>query len=228
MSKTISRRAGLATALVLAGLALFGTLFAGTSHANTTPATEQAGDFLINFGKRAVQELNDEGLSETERDRRFRALLKEAVDVKRIGKFVLGAHWRRASKSERGEFLAVFEDIAVQRFLPMFTRQSDEYKGSGFEIVDIKRDESKGGHIFVTVEILREEQDPIILVWRMRERKKTFKILDISAEGLSMALTLRQEYNSAIKKLGSVAELVSQLKEKLAAGAFAPKPVTAN
>lgn len=63
---------------------------------------------------------------------------------------------------------------------------------------------------------------------RMRERNSRFKILDISAEGLSMALTLRQEYNSAIKKLGSVTELVSQLREKLAAGAFAPKAVKAN
>lgn len=190
--------------------------------------TEQAGDFLINFGKRAVQELNDEALTESERDHRFRKLLKEAVDVRRIGKFVLGAHWRRATKAERTEFLNVFEDIAVQRFLPLFTRRTQEYTGSGFKIVHIKRDESKGGHIFVTAQVLREGKEPIALIWRMRERNSQFKILDISAEGLSMALTLRQEYNSAIKKLGSVTELVALLREKLAAGAFAPRPVRAN
>ena len=190
--------------------------------------TEQAGEFLISFGKRAVEELNDEALTQPERDQRFRELFNEAVDVRTIGKFVLGAHWRRASKDERTEFLAVFEDIAVQRFLPMFTRRTEEYSGSSFEIVDVKRDESKGGHIFVTAQVLRENNEPIMLVWRMRERNNRFKILDISAEGLSMALTLRQEYNSAIKNLGSVTKLVLLLREKLAAGAFAPKPATTN
>lgn len=211
-------------------LAVFvlGLLLFGLAQGSSAAATEEAGDFLINFGKRAVHELNDETLTEPERDLRFRELLKEAVDVRTIGKFVLGAHWRRATKAERRDFLSVFEDIAVQRFLPIFTRRSEEYTGSGFEIVDVKRDESKGGHIFVTAQVLREQKEPIMLVWRMRERDSRYKILDISAEGLSMALTLRQEYNSAIKKLGSVTELVSLLREKLAAGAFAPKPVTAN
>lgn len=190
--------------------------------------TEQAGDFLVSFGKRAVQELNDQALSELERDSRFRVLLNEAVDIKSIGRFVLGAHWRRASKGERTDFLTVFEDIAVQRFLPMFTRNTGKYSGKGFKVVDIKRDESKGGHIFVTAQVVREKQEPILLIWRMRERDNRFKILDISAEGLSMALTLRQEYNSAIKKLGSVTSLVALLREKLDAGAFAPKPVTLN
>lgn len=157
MPRIFNRRTGLAAALIAIGLSFFGPASIGISHGAVT--TEQAGEFLINFGKRAVQELNDEGLSETQRDGRFRKLLKEAVDVKRIGRFVLGPHWRRATKAERNDFLAVFEDIAVQRFLPMFTRRTDEYKGSGFEIVGIKRDESKGGHIFVTVKVLREEQD---------------------------------------------------------------------
>ena len=190
--------------------------------------TQEAGEFLVNFGKRAVEEINDEALSPAVRDKRFRELFNEAVDVRTIGKFVLGAHWRRATKQERADFLRVFEDIAVQRFLPMFTRDDHEYSGSGFEIVSIKRDESKGGHIFVTVVIFRDQQDPINLIWRMREREDRFKILDISAEGLSMALTLRQEYNSAIKKLGSVTKLVVLLREKLDAGAFAPKPVSVN
>lgn len=188
-------------------------------------APADAGQFLITFGQQAALELNDTALTESERDRRFRDLFNQAVDVSAIGRFILGSHWRRATAREQADFLAVFEDIAVQRFLPIFTRRSDEYRGKSFEIVEVVRDEARGGHIFVTARLDRDNAPPVSLVWRMREEDGSYKILDVSAEGLSMILTLRQEYGSAIRQSGSVAGLVAMLREKVAAGAFAPKAV---
>jgi len=198
-------------------------LFAGATLAGRAGAAANAGDFLVSFGQRAVKEINDASLSEAERERRFRELLNEAVDLPAIGKFILGPHWRRATAQERTDFLAVFEDIALQRFLPMFTRQSDEYTGKSFDIVEVRRAEKNREHIFVRAEVAREQGAPVRLIWRIRERDNRFKILDISAEGLSMALTLRQEYNSAIKRTGGVGGLIALLREKVKAGAFAPK-----
>lgn len=186
-------------------------------------AAANAGDFLVSFGQRAVKEINDASLSEAEREQRFRELLNEAVDLPAIGKFVLGPHWRRATAQERADFLAVFEDIALQRFLPMFTRQTDEYAGKSFDIVEVRRSERNQELVFVRVQVAREQGAPVRLIWRIRERDSEFKILDITAEGLSMALTLRQEYNSAIKRSGGVGGLVEQLRKKVEAGAFAPR-----
>lgn len=187
-------------------------------------ATAQSADqFLVSFGKRAVQELNDETLSEAARERRFRELFEEAVDLPAIAKFILGSHWRKATKQERGDFLAVFGDIALQRFLPIFTRRTDEYAGKSFDIVEVRRDKNNKELVFVSVRVVREQGEPIRLVWRIRERNDQYKILDVTAAGLSMALTLRQEYRSAIKQAGSVAALVTKLRDKVKAGAFAPK-----
>ncbi len=187
-------------------------------------STAQSADqFLISFGQRAVRELNDETLSDAAREQRFRELFEEAVDLPAIAKFILGIHWRQASRQERADFLAVFEDIALQRFLPIFTRQSDEYAGKSFDVVEVRRDKNNSELVFVSVRVAREQGEPIRLVWRLRERNDQYKILDITAAGLSMALTLRQEYRSAIKQAGSVAGLVTKLRQKVKAGAFAPK-----
>jgi ABC-type transporter MlaC component len=52
--------------------------------------------------------------------------------------------------------------------------------------------------------------------WRVRERDGFFKILDVIGEGVSMALTLRAEYASAIKNSGGQVEgLVTRLRAQV-------------
>lgn len=204
--------------LALIPIAIVAVILAGPA-----PAAEDAGEFLISFGKRAVKELKDPSIGDVERERRFRELLNEAVDIPAIGKFILGVHWRRAAAQEQQDFLGVFEDIVVQRFLPMFTCQPDDYSGTGFDIVDVQRDQKNHQTVFVSAQVIREQGAPVRLKWRLRERDKQFKILDISAEGLSMVLTLRQEYNSTINRSGSVDGLVQLLREKIDADAFVLK-----
>ena len=182
-----------------------------------------AGEFLIWFGKRAVKELNDPALNEIEREARFREFLGEALDIPAIGRFILGRNWRRASAQDRANFLAIFEEIALQRFLPMFQHKSDAYTGDRFDIVKIQPVSALKDQALVHTRVIRTQGPPIELVWRVREHNKQFKILDISVQGLSMALTLRQKYGAAIKRLGSVEAIVQVLREKVAANAFAPK-----
>jgi len=52
----------------------------------------------------------------------------------------------------------------------------------------------------------------------MRQTGQGFKIVDIVAEGVSIAVTLRSEYGSALKNNGgNVAKLVEELRVKLSA-----------
>lgn len=207
------------------GLFAFGLsalFFAVAMPASAPLAATDAGQFLTSFGERAVKELNDETLNETQRETRFRELFNEAVDVPAIGRFILGTHWRTASPQEREDFLVVFEDIALQRFLPLFTQQSDEYDGNSFEITEVRHSDSNKKHIFVHANVDRAGGEPARLVWRVRERDGQFKILDITVEGISMVLALREEYGSAINQTGSVEGLVELMREKVQSGAFTP------
>ncbi len=214
MAQSITRRmsAGLAIAMLLISLA-----------PTAAQAANDAGKFLVSFGEQAAEELRNEALSPEARERRFRELFRDAVDIPAIGKFILGRHWRRASAQEQSEFLAVFEDAAAQRILPMFTGQSDEYAGKSFDVVDVRRSERQVGHVFVRTRVERPEGPPVEIVWRIRERDERYKVLDVMLEGISMSLTLRDEYGSVIKQRGSVMALVELLRQKVASGAFSPK-----
>ena len=182
-----------------------------------------ASEFLISFGQRATKELNDPALGERERASRFRELLREGVDVPAIGRFILGPRWRRATEAERSDFLAAFEEIVLQRFLPMFTGKSDAYKGTHFQIIDTRPVGNSDDQVLLRTRIERPQGPPAELVWRISKTGQIFKILDISVQGLSMALTLREEYGAAIKRLGGVGGLVKVMRQKLQKGAYAPK-----
>ena len=65
------------------GVVLFAAAVLVTAVASAAPAAtdEDAGAFLISFGKRAADEINNESLSETDREQRFRELFNEVIDV---------------------------------------------------------------------------------------------------------------------------------------------------
>src|SRR3546814_1164520 len=65
--------------------------------------------------------------------------------------------------------------------------------------------------------IERAGGQPVRVSWRVRETDGTFKILDIVAEGVSMAIALRSEYGTVLKNNGGqLPPLTEALREKVA------------
>ena len=114
------------------------------------------------------------------------------------------------------------EEITLQRFLPKFNGESGEYSTDGFEILAVRPATKPADQVFVDMQVQRASGPEVVLVWRLRKVDEGYKILDISVEGISMALTLREEYSSVIRQKGGVGPLVAMLQEKLAVGAYAP------
>ena len=189
--------------IVLAGL-----LAVPASVAQAGP--EDAGAFLVALNKTAIETLNDTTISEDQRHQDFRKLAQESFDVARISKFVLGINWRRATPAQREEFLDVFEDVNLQRFMPLFTQYSDRV----FTVTRVRQHEEKPRLYFVTSTISGGESPTATVEWRVTKRDDVHRILDVVAEGVSMALTLRKEYGSVVKNSG-LDGLIAQLREKV-------------
>ena len=60
----------------------------------------------------------------------------------------------------------------------------------------------------------------------MRERDGRFRILDVSVEGVSMALMLRQEFASVLRNQGGVDALIKTLRARVTAAAAAIRPAS--
>lgn len=172
----------------------------------------KAETFLVSLGERAIVVAKDSEATVEDRETRIRALLREGFDVPVIARLVLGRHWRGIDDKQRNEFVAVFEDVMVQQSLLIFGK----YSGETFDVKGVGPDRANPKLLAVSTQINRPNGAIANVDWRLRKRGQDYKIIDIVAEGISMALTLRQEYDSVIQQNGGK---VDQLIEKLRKGA---------
>lgn len=172
-----------------------------------------AGAFLASLSERAIRELTQSGLSEQEKEARLRALLRDGFDFETIGRFVLGRYWRRASRSELDAFLAAFEDMIVTRFLPLFA----DYSGEPIKVGTVRPFGNNANYFNVSSTIGQDDAEPVHVDWRVRHVDGSYKVVDIVAEGVSIAVTLRSEYGAVLKQnRGDVAALTEALRQRMA------------
>ena len=174
-----------------------------------------AGAFLKSLSRAASIKLGSNELSEAQKEANFRELFRSAFDVPAISRFVLGKHWRRASDAQRRDFMVVFEELHMRRFLPLFA----QYDEDTIKIDSVQAEAKKPDFFRVSSRIERAEGEPIAVVWRIRDVGESYKILDIVAEGVSMAISLRHEYGAVIKAHGidSLLQMMRDKSEELAA-----------
>lgn len=164
--------------------------------------------FIREIGNKAFMSLSPANLSEEERIDRFRNLLNEAFDLRRIGRFVLGVHWRRASEAQRDEFLDLFEKFVVRAYANRFRDLSDKE----FRVRQAR--ELSGMESLVFSEVVIPGQAPVKVNWKVRDFDGTFKIVDVVVEGVSMSITQRDEFAAVIRQNGGVDGLIDALRRK--------------
>lgn len=155
----------------------------------------RAAAFVEAQGKALVAVI-DSDASAAEKRQRIAALLREAVDVRAVGQFVLGRHWRTASPDQRNEFLRLFEETIVRTLASRF----GELRGVTFD-VGRAQERSEDG-VLVATTVNRPGQPPVALDWLVSEASGRPLIMDVVAEGTSMRITQRSEYSSVIQRGG--------------------------
>ena len=173
----------------------------------TSPAA--AAKFVQNLGERAVALFAAYTPAEAEKNKEeFRQIFREGFDFELIGRFVLGSSWRSATPEQRAEYKRLFEAWV----LDTYTRRIGAYKGESFKIIGEQPIAETDA--LVETEIVRPDAPPIKAGWRVRSIDGHFKIVDVVVEGISMALTQRQEFASVIQHEG-LDGLLHELQAKL-------------
>ncbi len=178
-------------------------------------AVPDAGRFIESLADKAVAALTDKNTPREERIRRFRVLLNDHFAVEVIARWVLGRPWHTSSAEERAEYLRLFEDLIVYRYIDRFT----EYAGEKLEVS--RSLVVEGGDTMVYSLIVRAHQpEPVEVDWRVRSRGGHFKIVDVMVKGISMGVTQRQEFASALSRSNnSMAVFLSELRDRVKKGA---------
>lgn len=193
----------------LAAVAAVLMLVSGTANAEVN--ADEALKFVKDVTTEGIEEIINANVSQAEKDKRFAKLFNQALDLDFIGQFVLGRNWKTATPEQRKEFIAVYRQLNVSTWSKRF----DEFKGKKFVFQGTSPSNSKG-QIFVNSNVPMDQGEPAKVVWRVREKNGSLKVVDIIIENVSLAITARNEYTAFIKNNpGGVDALIANLKTKI-------------
>ncbi|MDO9707390.1 MlaC/ttg2D family ABC transporter substrate-binding protein [Paracraurococcus lichenis] len=170
----------------------------------------RAASFIETTGRDLVAAINDTRSDIATRRQRVAAVLRKAVDIDGVGRFILGRWWRQASPAEQQEYLKLFEETLIRNLSARF----GEYQGVRFSLG--RSQQRTEDDVLVNTIIERPNSAPFALDWRVGDVGGQPKVVDVIAEGTSLRLTQRSEYSAVIQQNnGSVAALLTAMKRQI-------------
>ena len=168
-------------------------------------------DPAIDFMDALSKEIIEKGVlaikTNEEREAFFREKFTANLDLKNISKHVLGIYWKKATPQEQEDFIQAFTDLATKTWTDRFGM----YQGQ--DIIFQGTRNAPQNQIYVDSKI--NDNPPIEVIWRLRQKGNTYKIMDIVVEDVTMAASYRNEYTTFLQQhQGSVQALIDELKNK--------------
>jgi len=182
--------------LIATAVASFLALSPCAASAADVTSPERAERFVDDIGSRTMKTLTDQTLSQAEKEKEVRALLNEGLDLVTIGRFALGRTWQTATDAQRTEYSKLFAVYVLNTY----ARRLAAYSGETFKITGAQPIADTDA--IVSSVIGRPNGQPVDAGWRVRSEDQGYKIIDVLIEGVSMALTQRQEFASVVQNKG--------------------------
>ena len=164
---------------------------------NTNSIANISSNFINNITDSASSILS----SENTREEKIQKLIKigeNSVDIEGIGFYTLGKHRKILNDGQKDEFKKIFREY----FLKSFSSRLVEYKEA--KIVVISEDIKNDKYTIVKSKLLATSDRPEVSIdWRVYTKDPTKPLIrDLIIEGLSLARTQREEFNSIIVNNG--------------------------
>jgi len=174
--------------------------------ADTPPDGAQA--FVQSLGQQALATLRTPGMTLDQREAAFRSLLRQDFDLDFIARFVLGRTWNELTDEQRADYTQVFAEFVLKSY----SQRLGGYSGETFAVTGARPAGEQD--IVVRTRIDRPSGPPLGADWRVRANASQYRIIDVAIEGISMAVTQRQEFASVVNRSG-VAGLLETLHARV-------------
>ncbi len=158
--------------------------------------SKTAKSFVIDIGNEAIKILKIPVDDKQKRQNELQNLLQEKFDMKLISKVILG---NKITKDLSEEKLSKFSKVFELHIVKIYSSQLGTYKGQVFNVknTDIKK---KDAFVYSTIE---SPDYPITnIVWRIRERNKVPKVIDMQVEGVSLLRTKKNDFAMILEQIG--------------------------
>ena len=167
--------------------------------------------FVQSTVNRASDILGDE-ISREKKMEKLKIVAMETVDINGIGFYTLGKHRKNLSDEQKKEYSKLFEEY----FLKSFSSRLAEYTNPEIDVKD-KQVLNKNYTIVNSVLVATTERPEVKIDWRVYTKDPDNPLIrDLIIEGLSLARTQKEEFNSIIQNNdGDINALFKTLEEFL-------------
>ncbi len=143
-------------------------------------------------------------------NRLVQSYILPAIDQERFAKMALGKHWRKASKTQRKDFVETFRDLQIRTYSGAFAA----FDGQKFEFSDARFNRT-GKRAIVKGEMIQPNGQRIPIDFKMFiNKQKEWKIYDAVIAGLSMVTTYRQQFSEQMQRK-SLDEIILNMREQI-------------
>ena len=157
----------------------------------------EADIFVQSTVNRAAKTLGG-NLTKEERIEELKKIALDTVDINGIGFYSLGKHRKSLTDEKKEEYKEIFKNY----FLKSFSSRLAEYSNPVIE-VNSKEKISENYTIVSSILVATEKRPEIKIDWRIYTKNKDKPLIrDLIIEGLSLARTQKEEFNSIIQNSG--------------------------
>ena len=151
-----------------------------------------------------------ESFTKEEKIRKLKNIAKETVDINGIGLYTIGKHRKKMTDKEKSEYLVLFEKY----FLKTFSDRLSEYTNPKVSVNDSQK-LNENYTIVSSILVATKERTEIKIDWRVYTNDPQNPLIrDLIIEGLSLARTQREEFNSIIRSNnGDINSLFNSLRK---------------
>lgn len=179
-----------------------------TSFLNFTTNAIEPDAFVQSTVNRATDTLSGD-LSKEQRIDELKKIAADTVDIEGIGFYSLGKHRKNLSEDKINEYSKVFHEY----FMTSFSSRLAEYSNPIIE-VNSKEKINENYTIVSSTLVATEKRPEIKIEWRIYTKNPDKPLIrDLIIEGLSLARTQKEEFNSIIQSAdGDIEALLANLK----------------
>ena len=203
---------GIVSGLVsVVSLPVYGAMVAALLSCGSAWATtaESAEELVRNATNRVLRELSSDESLLSDRPRLFQFVNENVAphfDCQRMSRRVLGRHWSKATGDQREGFIAAFRNLLVRTYATALAG----YKDQSIDVLP-GRLRHGGAEATVRMTITRSGSLPLPITYEMGHAENTWKIYDLSIDGVSLVITYRTSFAAEVRK-GGMDGLIKRLK----------------
>jgi phospholipid transport system substrate-binding protein len=149
------------------------------------------------------------------------------IDFERITRWVSGRHWRSASPEQQQRLTRAFQEMLTRSYVTAMVTYVDQILANANNVdYPASRSRQDDRNAVVTMLIKLENNRSAVVQYQMYLSDDGWKIYDVIAEGVSLAITYRSTFTQEVSQ-GGIEGLIASLEARNAANEAEPLPEVA-